>query len=309
MSIIRRNNNFKTKNIGSIKDYQQRYEYMKERNKQRYEYNREKTQQNIDRTKQDRSLKRQNLLIDIERKTNKLKLKLIKELTNLHALTVVIFSILSGTMSAIGVVNKVNGMWSKFVVVSLTIILMLANNKAIQPKFINSLLLKKSLENIIGTVTLGIVTLGVFYISIITNRETLKLLELPIELSIAFTLAFDFSVLGLNFLHYSTIIFNVKDKVKQDLNLEDKPLVEVLPTINEQLKPRQIGFASSSDTTPTSEKIVKYLDTLPDGSPVNIKDVDCNYSTGIKYINEHKDQLPVTEDTTNSKYKFMKKGY
>lgn len=309
MSLIRRNNNFKSKNIGSLKDYQDKYEYLKERNKQKYTYQRERTKQDIDRNKNDRTLKKEELLTRICRRTNKLKLVLVKELTNTHTVTIITFSLVSGIMSAIGVLTKVNGVWNKIIVLILTIILMLSNNKAIQPKFINSLLLKKNIENIIGSVILGVVTLGVFYISIITNKETLKLLQLPLELSFAFTLAFDLSVLGLNFLHYSTVIFDVKDKVKQDLNLVDKSVVEVLPTIKEQPKLKQIGFVSTVDNTPTSKKIEEYLNKLDEGAPVNLKEINCNYSTALKYCNEHKEKLPIEKDKTNSKYKFVKKGY
>lgn len=309
MSLIRRHNNFKSKNIGSLKDYQDKYEYLKERNKQKYTYQRERTKQDIDRNKNDRALKKEELLTRICRRTNKLKLILVQELTNTHTVTIIIFSLLSGIMSTIGVLTKVNGGWNKIIVLILTIILMLSNNKVIQPKFINSLLFKKNIENIIGTIILGLVTLGVFYISIITNKETLKLLQLPLELSVAFTLAFDLSVLGLNFLHYSTVIFAVKDKVKQDLNLENKTVVEVLPTIKQQTKLKQIGFVSNVDNTPTSTKIVEYLNTLNEGAPVNLKEIDCNYSTALKYCNEHQQILPIEKDTTNSKYKFVKKGY
>lgn len=310
MSIIKQSNIFKNNKIGSVKDYKDKYDYLNQRDEQKYNYKRNNKQRTIERTKQDKLINTENLKANIENTRNRNKLKLVKEMTNTHKLVVALFSIISGLLSSIGVANivGVNTLSGRSIIL-LTIIMIYGNNSMIQPKFINSLHNKKSIEKYIGSIILGVTTLGVFYISIRTNKVTLDLVNLPSDLSIAFTFVFDLSVLGINFLHYDTCLFNVQDKVKKDLGIIEEQESKQLPIIVGQPTPtRAIGFAKG-DNIKTADKVTDYLNNLQGGDPVILKDINCNYSTALKYLNEHQDNLPIEKDNTNSKYKFMKKGY
>lgn len=313
MSIIRKSNNFKTKQIGSVKDYKDKYDYLNQRDEQIYGYKRNNKQRTIERVKQDKELNLETLKADIENKKNRNKLKLVKLMTQTHPFIVALFSIISGILSSIGIasivgINTLGGIS----IIILAIIMIYGANAVIQPTFINSLDNKPSIKNYIGSALLGIVMIGVFYVSCRTNKKTLDLVNLPADLSLAFTFVFDVSVLGLNFLHYSICLFNVKDRVKKDLGIieeqQEQKITRQLPVIIEKEPTNIIGFTGSSNTK-TSDKIINYLDSLQDGDPVNLKDVDCNYSTGLKFLNANENKLPIIRDTTNSKNKYMKKGY
>ena len=309
MSIIKSQNNFKNKNIGSIKDYKDRYSYLNERDVQKYDYNRERKQRRINRTRQDRLLNTEDLKAKIENTKDRNKLKLVKAMTSQHTATVIIFSTISGLLSSIGVgvlVAKNGNILGCISVVLLTIIMLLGINMVIQPKLINSLYFKKSLNKYIGCILLGIATIGVFVVSIKTNKVTLDLLNLPPLLSYAFTLVFDVSVSGLNFLNYQTCMFDVSDKVKNDLGVNEQPIPTPQPKVYiEDKKENVIGF-KRNDNIKTAEKVDEYLQNLQPNEPIVIKDIDANYSTTLKYLNEHSDELPIIKDNTNSKYKWIK---
>lgn len=312
MSIIKRSNNIKSNKIGSIKDYRERYNYLNERDKQRYEYQRENTERLIERVKNDRVLNGEKLKAQIETYKDRNKTSLVKSMTNTHNITVILFSIISGILSSVGVAYMVGGLTLGGIsIILLTIIMLIANNVAIQPILINSLYFNKSINKYIGVILLGISTLGVFTVSVITNNVTLRMLHLNNILSYAFTFVFDVSVVGINFLHYQTCLFDVNNKVKEDLGLATEPLPEVK---NEQIKPttlvpnKVLGFTGTgkSNNTPTGEIIKNYLNTLQPGEPVNLKDVDVNYSTGIKFLNANEFDLPIVRDNSNSKNKYIR---
>lgn len=309
MSIIKSTNNFKNKNIGSVKDYKDRYNYLNERDTQKYDYKRNKKDRNIQRTKQDRLLNTEDLKARIENTKDRNKLKLVKAMTNNHTITVVTFSVISGLLSSIGVgvtVIKNGNIFGCISVVLLTIIMLLGINIVIQPKLINSLYFKQSINKYIGCILLGIASIGVFVVSIKTNKVTLDLLNLPPILSYAFTLVFDVSVTGLNFLNYQTCMFDVSDKVKNDLGVNEQPLLTPQPKAYIEDKNENIIGFKRNDNIKTAEKVEQYINNLEVGEPIIIKDIGANYSTALKYINEHQEDLPILKDNTNSKFKYIR---
>lgn len=309
MSIIKSTNTFKNKNIGSVKDYKDRYNYLNERDIQKYDYKRNKKDRNIQRTKQDRLLNTEDLKARIENTKDRNKLKLVKAMTNNHTITVITFSIISGLLSSIGVgvtVIKNGNIFGCISVVLLTIIMLLGINIVIQPKLINSLYFKQSINKYIGCILLGIASIGVFVVSIKTNKVTLDLLNLPPILSYAFTLVFDVSVTGLNFLNYQTCMFDVSDKVKNDLGVNEQPIPTPQPKAYIETNSDNIIGFKRNDNIKTAEKVEEYINNLETGEPIIIKDIDANYSTALKYINEHHEDLPILKDNTNSKFKYIR---
>ena len=309
MSIIKSTNTFKNKNIGSVKDYKDRYNYLNERDIQKYDYKRNKKDRNIQRTKQDRLLNTEDLKARIENTKDRNKLKLVKTMTNNHTITVITFSIISGLLSSIGVgvtVIKNGNIFGCISVVLLTIIMLLGINIVIQPKLINSLYFKQSINKYIGCILLGIASIGVFVVSIKTNKVTLDLLNLPPILSYAFTLVFDVSVTGLNFLNYQTCMFDVSDKVKNDLGVNEQPIPTPQPKAYIETNSDNIIGFKRNDNIKTAEKVEEYINNLETGEPIIIKDIDANYSTALKYINEHHEDLPILKDNTNSKFKYIR---
>lgn len=225
MSLINKTNNFKSKSIGSLKDYQAFYKYKGERAKQRHKYSYDNKQRFIDEVNQDSQLYNAHLKAKINVTKNRHKIRIVNQFTNLHTTIIIIFSMLSACLSCYGVTKTVSNIWFKACILGLTMILLLGNNIAIQPKLISSLRFNKSLENIVGTSLLAISSLSIFVVSIITNKITLDKLNIQDKfLPWAFTFGFDVAVLGLNFLQYSSAMFDVKDDVKQDLDIQDTNL-------------------------------------------------------------------------------------
>ena len=222
MSLINKTNRFKNNRIGSVKDFKDKYKYDNAIADERYNYSYNNKERYIREVNQDNEIFNAELQAKITKSSNMNKIKIVQDIINLHIPIIILFSTLSSVLSCYGVILKFRGQpIAQFCVLILTMILLLGVNIGIQPKLIASLRFKKSISNIIGSSVLAIVCVAVFTISIITNKITLNALHITDGLlPWAFTFGFDLSSLGLNFLRYSSALFDVNDNVKSDLNLD-----------------------------------------------------------------------------------------